>query len=56
MVLKCMKCSVSAMWMWWSCNVNVFTIFVQLLVKNGIEMYTTCCNGIYMLNGVMVVL
>ena len=25
-VLKCMKCTVSVMWMWWSCNEYVYNI------------------------------
>ena len=36
-VLKYMKCSVSAMWMWWSCNEYFFTYLYDLLQKYGTE-------------------
>ena len=48
-----MKCNVSAMWMWWSCN-EYFYIFVAYLCdlwqNNGVEMnkiycYTKCGSG-----------
>ena len=30
-----MKCSASAMWMWWSCNEYVYNICLIISVKNG---------------------
>ena len=51
MVLKCMKCTVSVMWMWWSCNEYVYNICSIMGAKNGMEInkiYFTMCSGLVM--------
>ena len=44
-----MKCSASAMWMWWSCNEYVYNICLIISAKNGNEnnkiCYTVKCGG-----------
>ena len=49
MVLEYMKCSASAMWMWWSCDEYVYNICSIISAKNGnrnIKIYCTLkCSG-----------
>ena len=49
MVLEYIKCSASAMWMWWSCNEYVYNICSIISAKNGFEInkiYSTVkCSG-----------
>ena len=53
-VLEYTKCSVSAMWMWWSCDEYVYNICLIISAKNGNEtneiyyMVKCCSNGLVM--------
>ena len=49
MVLKCIECTVGAMWMWWSCNACILQYLCCNSAKNGNEnikiYYTLTCSG-----------
>ena len=47
MVLEYMKCSASAMWMWWSCNEYVYNICSIIGAKNGIEINKIYCYNVH---------
>ena len=37
-VLKCIECSATVMWLWWSCNAYILQSLCDIYAKNGMEM------------------
>ena len=52
-VLECIECSASAMWIWWSCNEYVLQYLFDYRCKNGNEINKIYCTVKHGSNGLV---